>query len=349
MVGGKSAFGLKLATDQPQYKPPPKDVVTGQEIPASGSAFRLGSMIERGCFNYRWPVHQYSLLYNEEEVQETGTCTLFSFVKDGTLYQLLHLEQVCLPQFNTCYSFPPISGVTLRVGGPVNFQMLNSTDTDTDTDTDNEEEKKKRKGKVQSFRPDTRQEWQCEWQPEGYTSVRLKAKVFQLCKDGEWHCLPFTRSIIEPHGRANSEDLCNSNPCEYEVTASLPDAAKTGYKDRRATFLAAFRLSDGLKDSGIGKPPSPRQIYGYVGVSPSDSSSATGAMWQTIFLERVERNYNTSELSEVSLVARCLEKILQVDLIPTTFSRAGVRKASHSLAVVSNLFIRAEVDLKAVL
>jgi hypothetical protein len=143
--------------------------------------------------------------------------------------------------------------------------------------------------------------------------------------------------------------LCNSKSCEYEVTASLPDAANTGYKDRRATFLAAFCLFDGHKDIEIDKLPSPQQIYEYVGVSPSDSSSATGAMWQTIFLERVERNYNTSELSEVSLVARCLEKILQVDLIPTTFSRPGVREASHSLAVVSNLFIRAEVDLKALL
>lgn len=342
MVGGKSSFGLKLAPDQPQYNPSPEGIATT----ASGSSFRLGSIIERGCFNYRWPVHQYSLLYNEEEVQETGTCTFFSFVKDGILYQLLHLEQVCLPEFNTCYGFPPISGVTLRVGGPINFQMLNSTDADTDTDTDNEEEKKKKKGKVRSFRPDTRDEWQCDWQPDGFTSVRLKAKVFQLDKDGKWQYVPFTR---KPDGRENSEDLCHTNSCEYEVTASLPEAKYTGYKNRRATFLAAFRLSDELIDRGIGIPPSPQQIYQYVGVSPSNTSCATGAMWQTIFLERVERNYNISELSEVCLIARCLEKILQVDLIPTTFSRAGVTNASHSLAVVSNLFIRAEVDLKALL
>lgn len=337
-VGGKSTFGLKLDPNQPFYRPPETNLVTGKSYPGSLSAFRLGKIIERGCFNYRWPVHEYALLLNEEKTKETGTCTFFSFVQNRTLYQLLHLEQVCRPEFDTCFTFPPVGHVDLLVGGPMHFQVLHSAGPDTDS-----EEEAERKRIVQSLEPDTMDNWRCEQQQDDSSSVRLNCKVFQLERDdGQWKPL----SLTKPEENKSSK-LDSFRPCGYNVRANLPEAKNIRYMNKRVTFLAAFELYDGPYEAKLDRPPSPKEIYDYVGAKSSNYSSATGAMWQTLFLEKAKDTYHVSELSEVNLVARCLEKILQVDIIPASFNSGNPTKTS--LAVVSNLFIRAEIDLKALL
>jgi hypothetical protein len=65
-------------------------------------------------------------------------------------------------------------------------------------------------------------------------------------------------------------------------------------------------------------------------------------MWETAFLERERKTDSPSELAEVRLLGRCLEKILQVDLVPEPNIPAGT-------ALVSNIFSWANVDLKAML
>jgi hypothetical protein len=87
--------------------------------------------------------------------------------------------------------------------------------------------------------------------------------------------------------------------------------------------------------------PTSKEIYEYVGVSPN-SEYATGAMWETAFLERERKTDSPSELAEVRLLGRCLEKILQVDLVPEP-------NISEGLALVSNIFSWPNVDLKAML
>jgi hypothetical protein len=89
------------------------------------------------------------------------------------------------------------------------------------------------------------------------------------------------------------------------------------------------------------KLPLSWEIYDYIGVSPS-SVHATGAMWETAFLERERNPDSPSELVEIRLLGRCLEKILQVDLVPEPNIPAGT-------ALVSNIFSWANVDLKAML
>ena len=332
--GGKYTFGLKLGHNNQLYNPTMRRA-TRVSNSEEQSVFRLGPITERGCFNYRWPVHEYSLLLNEEEVKETGTCTSFSFVKDGILYQLLHLEQVYRPEFNAWYFFPTDGKINLLVGGLVNFQTYHSCDPESDN-----EEVHNRKAKVPDVEDGTTNEWRCEEHrdgsesPDGNPPLQLKCKVFQLEEDVGWKVLPL----------APSDDL--SNPCQYQAEGSLPDIRAAAFRDRRVTFLAAFCLSDGIQFDKIPSPPSPREIYEYVGIG-SGHEDATGAMWQAIFLEKTEKSYNTSELSEVNLVARCFEKILHVDMVPAIFKRKNA--TIQSLALVSNMFVQAEVDMKALL
>jgi hypothetical protein len=142
--------------------------------------------------------------------------------------------------------------------------------------------------------------------------------------------------------------------------------------------VAAIRLID-RKEGGGPWPdiPTSEQIYDYVGVS-SSSIHATGAMWETLFIKRAKKSVPNLEFAEVCLVGRCLEKVLQVDIVPATIEgksndtrdEAGaitnppdqqkqevVLADPHETAVasiketalVSNLFVQANVDLKSLL
>ncbi|KAF7506297.1 hypothetical protein GJ744_011870 [Endocarpon pusillum] len=62
--GGLSTFGLKLSRNRSAYDP------RGNKDAKEGSSFRLGKMVERGCFNYRWPFNEYSLLLNDAQTEK---------------------------------------------------------------------------------------------------------------------------------------------------------------------------------------------------------------------------------------------------------------------------------------
>jgi hypothetical protein len=143
----------------------------------------------------------------------------------------------------------------------------------------------------------------------------------------------------------------------YNAIVKLQDSTKndTGRsKTRSATFLAAIRFIeaplsnesawDRVPISAKWPPlPGPRDIYRHIGVSPL-SPDANGAMWDTIFIDRLKNSESVFDLDEVNLIGRSLEKILQVDLIPISFS--GDKRET---ALVSNLFLRPSVDLKSLL
>jgi hypothetical protein len=163
----------------------------------------------------------------------------------------------------------------------------------------------------------------------------------------------------------------------YNAVVKLHELAKNKHvhsEPRSATFLAAIRFFEAaslpvpttvqtLEDIPAPKsenwplPPQPKDIYQYIGVSPS-SSKATGAMWDTIFTERRKKSDSVLDLHEFSLIGRSLEKILQVDIVPAFFSDAkdtldkAITKQEtefQETALVSNLFVRPNVDLKSLL
>jgi hypothetical protein len=140
-----------------------------------------------------------------------------------------------------------------------------------------------------------------------------------------------------------------------------------------ATFIAAFRLTDLDQSSPSGddwdKVPTSEEIYRYVNGIPEPSQTSgfpppLGAplpMWESIFAKHeLPRRSTQSEklpfaLSEVDLVSRCIEKTLQVGIIPvrtpdrTPQNGEPAPEEVQPLALVSNLFISPSVDLKALL
>ena len=116
-------------------------------------------------------------------------------------------------------------------------------------------------------------------------------------------------------------------------------------KDWPGEIVSGIELNDRLEKDKFEedwfKLPTSKEIYDYVGVSPS-SRDATGAMWETAFLERERKTDSPSELAEVRLIGRCLEKILQVDLVPEI-------NCPERVALVSNMFYWPNIDLNAML
>jgi hypothetical protein len=136
---------------------------------------------------------------------------------------------------------------------------------------------------------------------------------------------------------------------------------------RSATFVVAIRLFEGPKrvcpawpklHEDWPEPPSSfsKDLYKHIAVDPSHQN-ATGAMWEGIFLDR--RTYGLGsepviDLTEFNMIGRTCEKILQVDLIPTTFQDDDEDEdddpnRKQYMALVSNLFVKSNVDLKALL
>ncbi|KAF7506296.1 hypothetical protein GJ744_011869 [Endocarpon pusillum] len=193
--------------------------------------------------------------------------------------------------------------------------------------------------------------------------IGLAATVWQLHPDREtYQRLRLTKSTqgidngpSTPHSSRASTVTAEEEPVvpasTYDALGKLPDMTAAGIGRRNATFVAAIRLFEDPKaeePANVKWPkiptseeiPTSEQIYDYVAASPLNSR-ATGKMWETIFLERDLRTDSVSEYTEVSLIGRCLEKILQVDIIPGTF------QDDRTLALVSNLFVLPRVDFKS--
>ena len=81
-----------------------------------------GRVIERGSSNHRWPFHESVLVQSDKDV-DAGTCALFSFIREGVLYQVMQLERRCRRKAKLCalINFPAASQVCLNIGIPECF------------------------------------------------------------------------------------------------------------------------------------------------------------------------------------------------------------------------------------
>jgi hypothetical protein len=86
--GGKATFGLKVVE--------------------SKDCCKLGTMMERGFFDYRWPFNRYQL---EIEGSQVGTCTIFSCFQDKVLCQVMRIESEI-----KCLNVSLAAGGRLRFG-----------------------------------------------------------------------------------------------------------------------------------------------------------------------------------------------------------------------------------------
>lgn len=389
-----------------------------------GSSFRLGNMIDRGCFNYRWPVTEYYLDLHPDHAaiemvrkdaiakarkkalekankdahdasqgkddtkenegngkkkteksskgKHVGICQMFSCAKNNMFYQVLRIEELRSPEGDDFdMSFPRDSQIVLTIGGPVWFQSFNDGDHGL-------EEGKGKKTARNSFR----------WSSKAKTSIPLEekeevidtsgdeptkiirywdkdkdkekwnrgleARVYQIV-DGKPKELDMNKSVLEADN--GPEDVPGSTKITaYNAVVELKDDPRLLNRPkspRSATFLAVIRLIDFDKEENSNwpehyEPPTSQALYNHVGVDPF-SLHATGAMWEGIFLDQRKGSEPVLDLTEFNIIGRSLEKILQVDIVPATFFNNDEGDGEEYAALVSNLFVRANIDLKSLL
>ncbi|KLU80931.1 hypothetical protein MAPG_00027 [Magnaporthiopsis poae ATCC 64411] len=348
VIGRLSTFGLKLSNAK------------AAGLPINTEGLRLGKILDRGSFNHRWPFVEYSLLLDStasgdgspnaqkhdkvEGQLETGTCTMLSFVKDHMLYQVLRIEQGCWANSRSsiCRPFPEDGKIILQIGGPVRFETFEANkDIHLETavySTDGTYATRETLHKGPVGRPES---------PEPRVVRRWTGESTNT--DVSW--------------KSQNEHLTQPFYAKCEVPKRVAD--KQG-----ATFIAAFRLTDLDPSSSSNdcwdKVPTSEEIYRYVNGIPEPSQTsgpppprdAPLPMWESIFVnhELPRRSVQPKKvpfaLSEVDLVSRCLEKTLQVGFIPVGTPHRTPRNGEppeevQPLALVSNLFISPNVDLKA--
>ncbi|TRX92928.1 hypothetical protein FHL15_006066 [Xylaria flabelliformis] len=402
--GGSATFGLRIARDQVPYISSSR-ISNGPKLQTTnhskqeqkfrpldekckgspeGSSFRLGGMIERGCFNYRWPLNEYSLLLNNPLQEknhpdmEVGYCTRLSYFKDGFCYQVIRLEQRSPDTDNEDpYHLFPLDGqVVLEIGGYIYFQLLKNIAA-TSHEGDGSKTHIKNHSTTECLRV----------MDEGL-NIGLEARVYQMSADGR-HAMPLSltpsqdqdifelrqptrpsqpscshfdssKSTFSTYGNSASSvgnrGISDESPVPlvYRATAKLhkPSKETGGYGNRSETFIAAIRLIHGtditVADKGP-KIPSSEEMHEDIWIEPvrpisplEMNSQATGVMWETILQWRDLHTDSMSEFTEISLMARCLEKILQVDLVPCFYGTEN-----QALAVISNPFMRPTVSLRS--
>lgn len=387
--GSPSSFGFEVSRVEHKYDPDADEsnpAKWGSRFQL-GDMIERGSFNYRWPFN-EYYLDRYRKPDATEHKQEkhVGTCQMFSCVKDGIFYQVLRIEEdphidkesVGDGNFdkdsNLCHHFPAKPQVVLTMGGPVWFQSFkdrlhehiltkrgqvraNSWPEQNDiqypsVDPQTEVSDISPESKSSADKFDTIRVWDED------RKIGLEADIHQLqLKEGkyEYSKLELIRSGADVDN-GPAEIQTRSGPLAYNAVCplqQLPDREQVHKEHRSATFLARIRLYEGDKDGGGKWPehPTSEEIYDYVGVKPS-SPNATGAMWETVFIERRNEMGSIVDLAEVNLVGRSLEKILQVDITPATFHGVtnGARdQAGTPTALVSNLFIRPSVGLEALL
>ncbi|RYO85106.1 hypothetical protein DL766_006716 [Monosporascus sp. MC13-8B] len=292
--GRKSAFGLKLPSSS---------------SPAENNRdprFCLGRMVERGCYNYRWPLNEYALCVDTPG-REVGTCSLLSFVKDGVLYQVLRLDFECHPSGPACKKAPDETELILKIDGPMRFQSFLSMSPSSKL------ERGSTKADIlfkESCPTKYKHAFSIPWELEAASGIRWKAELFEFgIASGEYTKIP-----LKPFSKKEdhcSKDQGNTLPV---YRGDMPKISNNGSR----IFLASFRLYDPAEICGAPptKIPKPEELSAFI------------------------------ELCEADIAARCSEKILDVDLVPAAFPRAA-GWAPRPIALVSNLFLKATVDLNS--
>ncbi|GAW21822.1 hypothetical protein ANO14919_113470 [Xylariales sp. No.14919] len=355
--GGSATFGLRLARDQVPYVDSTqksngtKSQITSQPnqeqnaYPSEGSSFRLGEMTERGCFNYRWPLNEYSLLLNNAPVGKDNP----DVDADGQ--------------------------VILEIGGSIYFQLFKNIITNSDEngfDNRIKDESSKNCLRIMDKRLNIGLEarvYQMNADGSGSNLLDLAPSPSQDTRETRQPPQPprppysnfdLSGPTLPNHGYS-APPVVDSEPDDgapvhlaYRATAKLhtPSNATGGYNNKSDTFIAAIRLvcgTDITTDSDCPEAPSSKEIHEDIWVEPvrlervlESNSQATAIMWGTILQWRDLNTDSMSEFTEISLMARCLEKILQVDLVPGVYGLEN-----KALAVISNPFMRPTVSLRS--
>lgn len=299
---GSSTFGLVVASSSSK--------ISDSGAGSAPATVKWGYMTDRGCFNYRWPLNEYSLVLSMNKTarqgtpcreEEVGTCTTLSFVRGHVLYQVMKFDQEHRPSVLKGHGIPTECQAVVRIGGPIRFQTFSEQNARHETATlptlvD---------GKTLTYKWDD--------------NIRLDMKLYEIMDGGK-----FEEVTMMPASSQAS--------AWYEANVKFPRPAATGapktpsqeIKLVPAVLVAAVRLTDGTRTEPLPDPPTSKEMYNYLGIDPA-SYDATGPMWQAVFLD----GKDISPLPETHIIGRCLEKILQVDAVPI-FKAPTCESSAHN-------------------
>ncbi|KXX73103.1 hypothetical protein MMYC01_210595 [Madurella mycetomatis] len=190
------------------------------------------------------------------------------------------------------------------------------------------------------------------WPFHEYALVQENKKDIET---GTYGCCDFRVSWVGPGAPLQEIGLDPKNP--DRETLDKPTRTSSGSilvpikeaqlnKDVPIVLILSLRLRE---KSAACQEPLPEltseSVHDWIGCDPA-SDWATGPMWETIFFRRESLTNCVSELCEVNLVSRCLEKIQHVDavLLPR-----GEQDEVRPLALISNTIFGAELDMQALL
>jgi len=300
--GGRATFGIKL-------------VEPGGGAPEETSgAYERGLMVERGCFNFRWPLNRYTL---EKYGEPVGSYSVLSFVKDKTLYQVMRLEASPPPDVGPA-TFEALTGdenmLTITVGGI--FQLDCACSGLRASGYDYTVRSRCTSGHLMTFENDV------------LPDLQLGMKVWI---DGKAAQAPQQINISK--GRASMH---------HEVKLLLSPGSSR-------VIVAAFVLQKRKATSC--HLPSSREIYEYIGVS-ADSTNGTSIPWRKFYASKPLGQDVTTALPEAYLLARCLEKILTANSLPVCGTGPGPPHDSYEhgpYAITSSLLPHARVHFQDLL
>lgn len=191
--------------------------------------------------------------------------------------------------------------------------------------------------------------------------IGMEAKAYQLYQDKEPTELYMTKSTAAADNGPLPAQKTEIKA--YNAVGEITDSAKDDLTPRSALFMVVVRFFEADMTRPMNKefflPPSDewdplptsKQVYEHIGIDPT-KTHATGAMWDSMIVQKRSQSAPILDLSDVSLIGRSLEKVLQVDSVPATFnSKQDLQKTQKrdEITLVSNLFMGATIDLKALL
>lgn len=290
--GGKSTFGLKLRID-------------------AGSDYVLGHRpTERGTFNFRWPLVEYRL---ERRGFEPGLCSVFSYVKDGVLFQIMRL----------------MPGLPL---GPVNSAIMD----------DNEP------GLHVAITAGGRFHFGCRChglEPGEYTVGHAGHGYVRTLRNGRLSQALAMQVFVDgiPIELESEESTVDRGGTDFGDTTFATSVALI--PGDPTVIVASFGFCP--PDSVGHRLPCPDSLdlWSYVGCGV-DCENATDWLWREKLDNGAEKAEFNSYFTEICLVGRCLERLLYVNYVPM---ETGSPEHPHGVALLNSMGTDSRVDFQSFL
>lgn len=300
------------------------------------SQSNLFHLRERGCFNFRWPVVEYSLERQRGGEDEPGTCSLFSYIQDGVLYQVMRLMagRPAVLSGSAIQDENADPDITIEAGGKFHFGC-----------------------RCRGLRPGTNP-YVVEHNASGYIRTLRHPCIpqvleMQFFEDGKAISLAPQRDPARENGTHSDEDS------EGEKIGDMSFSTNISISAAKATIVVAtlrFRSPE-TPQTVLGYPDSVK-VFDYVGCGLDNKDSSKANLYATDWLwkEKLDTDAPTTDASsaefnsyftEICLVGRCLEKILYVNYLPVPTDTEGDHVQSY--APLNSLATDARVDIQTIL